>query len=119
MVLNSSVCNLSLSFDLMKTKSGIFSYSNVYFLSWYLDSVCDNLPTGTYDVTISDNGSCIITTPISITAPGFPLQALVSGNMNVCYGSNLGFAVGFGSGGGVSKVRCRRCKHVTTKNFKK
>ena len=26
--------------------------------------------------------------------------------------------VGFGSGGGVSKVKCRRCKHVTTKNFK-
>ncbi|HIG33040.1 MAG TPA: hypothetical protein EYQ09_06375, partial [Flavobacteriales bacterium] len=64
-----------------------------------LDSVWENLPAGIYDVTVSDNGSCIITTPISITAPGLPLQALVSGNMNVCYGDSVGFAVGFGSGG--------------------
>ena len=64
-----------------------------------LDSVWDNLPAGIYDVTVSDNASCIMTTPISITAPGFPLQASVSGNMNVCYGSNLGFAAGFGLGG--------------------
>jgi len=64
-----------------------------------LDSVWENLPTGIYDVTISDNANCIITTPISITAPGLPLQALVSGNMNICFGSNLDFAVGSALGG--------------------
>jgi len=64
-----------------------------------LDSVWENLPAGTYDITISDNANCIIEEEISITAPGFVLQALVSGDMSVCYGDNLGFAVGFGSGG--------------------
>ena len=64
-----------------------------------LDSVWENLPAGTYDVTVSDNASCVITTSVSITAPGFVLQALVSGSMSVCYGDDLGFAVGFGSGG--------------------
>jgi len=64
-----------------------------------LDSVWENLPAGTYDVRVSDNASCNITVSVSITAPGFVLQALVSGDMSVCYGDNLGFAVGFGSGG--------------------
>jgi len=64
-----------------------------------LDSVWENLPAGTYDITISDNANCVIEEEISITAPGFPLQALVSGNMSFCYGDTLGLAVGFGSGG--------------------
>ena len=64
-----------------------------------LDSVWENLAAGTYYVRVSDNGSCNITASVSITAPGFPLQALISGNMSVCYGDTLGFAVGFGSGG--------------------
>jgi hypothetical protein len=64
-----------------------------------LDSVWENLPAGTYDITISDNANCIIEEEISITAPGFVLQALVSGSMSVCYGDDLGFAVGLGSGG--------------------
>jgi hypothetical protein len=67
--------------------------------AWPLDSVWENLPAGTYNVTISDNANCVIEEEISITAPGFVLQALVSGDMSVCYGDNLGFAVGFGSGG--------------------
>jgi len=64
-----------------------------------LDSVWENLAAGTYVVKISDNANCVIEEEISITAPGFPLQALVSGNMSVCYGDTLGLAVGFGSGG--------------------
>ena len=91
-----------IAIDVYNTQLTPFTYSldgvpnpNAY----PLDSVWENLPTGVYDITISDNANCIITTPISITAPGFPLQALVSGNMNVCYGSNLGFAIGSGAGG--------------------
>ena len=64
-----------------------------------LDSVWENLAAGTYVVKISDNANCVIEEEISITAPGFPLQALVSGNMSVCYGDTLGLAVGFGYGG--------------------
>ena len=63
------------------------------------DTIFQGLSTGIYDITVSDNGSCQITQPIYITAPGFPLQVLVADTMNTCYGSNLGLASASGSGG--------------------
>ena len=51
------------------------------------DTVFDGLSTGTYAITVSDNGSCQITQDISITAPGSPLQSLVTDSMNVCSNS--------------------------------
>ncbi len=63
------------------------------------DTVWDNLPAGTYDVTVSDNASCTFTKQVNITAPGYTLQALASDTMNSCYGASLGMAIGYGAGG--------------------
>ena len=63
------------------------------------DTVFAGLNPGTYNITVSDNGSCEITQPIIITAPGFPLQVLVSDTMNTCFGQNLGVATATGAGG--------------------
>ena len=78
--------------------------------SYYLDGVLNtnahpydtsffNLETGTYTVLVSDNAQCQIEVPISISAPGFPLQALVSNSTNTCYSTDLGIAVGSAAGG--------------------
>ncbi|MFL2574353.1 MAG: T9SS type A sorting domain-containing protein [Flavobacteriales bacterium] len=63
------------------------------------DTVFDELSTGTYAITVSDNGSCQITQDISISAPGSPLQSIVSDSMNICANSSNGLAVGSGAGG--------------------
>ena len=55
---------------------------------------------GNHTITVDDATSgCLIDVDVSISAPDLPLQALVSTSTNVCYGSNLGFAVGSGAGG--------------------
>ena len=48
---------------------------------------------------VSDNAFCHIEVPITISAPGFPLQALVSTSTNTCYASDLALAVGTSAGG--------------------
>ena len=63
------------------------------------DTVFSDLTAGNYVVTVSDNGSCQIDQTVNITAPGSPLQSLVSDTMNNCYGSNDGIAIGSGAGG--------------------
>ena len=63
------------------------------------DTVFDNLSTGVYAITVSDNGSCQITQDISITAPGSPLQSIVTDSMNICSNSSDGIAIGSGAGG--------------------
>ena len=63
------------------------------------DTVFDGLSTGTYAITVSDNGSCQITQDINITAPGSPLQSIVTDSMNVCANSSDGIAVASGAGG--------------------
>ena len=63
------------------------------------DTVFDGLSTGVYAITVSDNGSCQITQDISISAPGSPLQSIVSDSMNICANSSDGLAVGSGAGG--------------------
>jgi hypothetical protein len=78
--------------------------------SFYLDGVLNasaypldtsffGLGTGTYDVKVSDNAFCEITIPVTISAPGFPLQALASSEVAVCYGGSSGFVVGSSAGG--------------------
>ena len=57
------------------------------------------LSSGTYNVTVSDNAFCSVDVPITISAPGYPLQALVSSSTNTCYGSDLAIAVGSSAGG--------------------
>ena len=64
-----------------------------------LDTVFYDLPTGTYEVTVSDNAFCQISVPIFIEAPGFPLQSLVAHSTNTCYDSDLAIAVGSAAGG--------------------
>ena len=65
-----------------------------------LDTFFNNVSPGNHVIKIVDHEFlCDTSFVISITAPGFPLQALVSGNMSFCYGDTLGLAVGFGSGG--------------------
>ena len=63
------------------------------------DTVFSGLSTGIYAITVSDNGSCMSTSDISITAPGSPLQSIVSDSMNICSGSSDGIAIGSGAGG--------------------
>jgi hypothetical protein len=63
------------------------------------DTVFDGLSTGVYAITVSDNGSCQITQDISISAPGSPLQSIVTDSMNICANSSDGIAVGSGAGG--------------------
>ena len=63
------------------------------------DTVFDALPTGIFAITVSDNGSCQITQDISISAPGSPLQSLVTDSMNICSNSSDGLAVGSAAGG--------------------
>jgi hypothetical protein len=78
--------------------------------SFYLDNVLNTnafpldtsffgLGTGTYDVKVSDNAFCEITIPVTISAPGFPLQAFASSEVTVCHGGSSGVVVGSSAGG--------------------
>tara|TARA_B100001758_G_scaffold247877_1_gene267996 strand:- start:4730 stop:9613 length:4884 start_codon:yes stop_codon:yes gene_type:complete len=65
-----------------------------------LDTLFEGVSAGNHTITVDDATSgCLIDVDVSISAPDLPLQALVSTSTNVCYGSNLGFAVGSGAGG--------------------
>ena len=50
------------------------------------DTLFSALQAGTYNITVSDNAYCEITQPIHITAPGFPLQLIISDTVNTCFG---------------------------------
>ena len=78
--------------------------------SYYLDGILNTnaypydtsfygLFSGTYNLTVSDNAFCSVDIPVTISAPGFPLQALVSTSTNTCYSSDLAIAVGSSAGG--------------------
>jgi len=78
--------------------------------SFYLDNVLNTnafpldtsffgLGTGNYDIKVSDNAFCEITIPVTISAPGFPLQALASSEVSVCYGGSSGEVIGSSAGG--------------------
>ena len=65
-----------------------------------LDTFFDNVSAGDHFITIVDSlNLCDTSFIVPISTPAFPLQALVSGNMNICNGSSDGEAVGFGLGG--------------------
>ena len=57
------------------------------------------MSTGTYDVTVSDNTFCEVTIPVTISAPGYPLQAIAASETLVCYSSNDGVVTGTAAGG--------------------
>ena len=65
-----------------------------------MDTLFEGVSAGNYTITVDDATSgCLIDVSVSISAPVLPLQALVSTSTNVCYGTNLGIAVGSGAGG--------------------
>ena len=65
-----------------------------------LDTLFEGVSAGNHLVEIVDSlYLCDTSFYVSISAPALPLQALVSTSTNVCYGSNLGVAVGSGAGG--------------------
>jgi hypothetical protein len=65
-----------------------------------LDTFFNNVSGGLHYITVVDtSSSCSVPIPVVISAPGFPLQALVSNSTNTCYGSDLGFAIGSSAGG--------------------
>jgi hypothetical protein len=65
-----------------------------------LDTIFTNVSAGSHILTINNvSFSCSIDVPITISAPGFPLQALVSNSTNTCYGDTLAFAVASSAGG--------------------
>ena len=86
-------------------------YINVLSYNYYLDNELNinphpqdtffnNVGAGLHNITVSDNlGGCVISVPVTISAPGTPLQALALDTMNVCYGSSDGLAVGSAAGG--------------------
>jgi len=86
-------------------------YINVLQYQYYLDGVLNinahpldtffgGVSAGIHTVTVTNIlGGCSVITPITISAPGFPLQALVSNSTNTCYGDDLGIAVGSSAGG--------------------
>ncbi len=63
------------------------------------DTLFSALQAGTYNITVSDNGYCQITQPIHITAPGFPLQLIISDTVNTCFGQGTANASVDGAGG--------------------
>ena len=86
-------------------------YINVLSYDFYLDGVLNlnahpldtffnNVSAGSHIITVADNSSgCLLEVPLIISAPGYPLQALASSKVTVCYGGSSGFVVGSSAGG--------------------
>ena len=65
-----------------------------------LDTFFNNVSAGSHIITVADNSSgCLLEVPITISAPGYPLQALASSQVTVCYGGSSGEVVGSSAGG--------------------
>ena len=65
-----------------------------------LDTFFSGVSAGNHILTVDDiTSGCVIDVPITISAPGYPLQALVSTSTNTCFGSDLAIAVGSSAGG--------------------
>ena len=63
------------------------------------DTVFNNLSTGTYGISISDNGNCIITDSIVVNEPNFPLQITTYTGIINCNGTSDGSAYSTSVGG--------------------
>jgi len=86
-------------------------YINVLSYDFYLDGVLNpnahpldtffnNVSAGPHVITVLDNSSgCLLEVPVTISAPGFPLQALASSEVTVCHGGSSGVVVGSSAGG--------------------
>jgi len=86
-------------------------YINVFSYSYYLDGVLNtnahpmdtffnSVSAGPHIVSVTDAfGNCNIVVPVTISAPGVPLQALAADTMNSCFGGNAGIAIGSAAGG--------------------
>ncbi len=58
-----------------------------------------DLATGTYTITVSDEQGCTSTSSIDVEGPLFPVDILISDDMNICYSSYSGVASATGNGG--------------------
>ena len=86
-------------------------YINVLSYGFYLDGVLNpnshpldtffnNVSAGSHLITVTDNSSsCLLDFPVTISSPGFPLQALASSSVVVCHGGSSGVVVGSSAGG--------------------
>ncbi|MBC8510993.1 MAG: choice-of-anchor L domain-containing protein, partial [Cryomorphaceae bacterium] len=87
------------------------NYINVLSYDFYLDGVLNlnahpldtffnNVSAGSHIITVTDNSSgCLLDVPVTISAPGYPLQALASSLVTVCHGGSSGELVGSSAGG--------------------
>jgi len=65
-----------------------------------LDTFFNNVSAGFHIITVTDNSSgCLLEVPVTISAPGFPLQAFASSEVTVCHGGSSGVVVGSSAGG--------------------
>ena len=64
-----------------------------------VDSVFDDLSSGTYTLAITDNMSCYIEEEIIITAPQSPLQVMTIDSVTLCHQDSLGQLIAIGAGG--------------------
>ena len=64
------------------------------------DTAFNDVSAGNHILTVHDVPSgCIVDVPVTISAPGFPLQALASSEVVICNGSSAGEVVGSAAGG--------------------
>ena len=64
-----------------------------------LDSLFENLSGGTYIISVVDDNDCMMRDTVIVSSPSYPLQALASSKVAVCYGGSSGFVVGSSAGG--------------------
>ncbi len=74
-----------------------------YTYSWMPGSMAganiNNLPSGTYTLTVTDANSCTAQNTVTITQPAAPLSVTVTSVPNTCYGGSNGSATAGASGG--------------------
>ncbi|MDA9807984.1 T9SS type A sorting domain-containing protein [Flavobacteriales bacterium] len=69
--------------------------------SFPLDTVFSGVSAGSHVITVDDvTSGCVIDIPVEISAPGFPLQALISSQtLNLCFDDTTSIAIGSSAGG--------------------
>jgi len=64
-----------------------------------LDSLFENLSGGTYIISVVDDNNCMMRDTVIVSSPSYPLQALASSKVAICYGGSSGVVVGSSAGG--------------------
>ncbi len=69
--------------------------------SFPLDTIFNGVSAGSHIITVDDvTSGCVIDIPVEISAPGFPLQALISSQtLNLCFDDTTAIAIGSSAGG--------------------